>query len=84
MPQVSAGLNIAAINENIRSLEMNSNAVSVNTITVGDPVKDFYKTIYDYLNGSGYNVVYFGYDWRKDNNRDQTMELSKLVPHQRS
>ncbi|MGG6313034.1 OmpL47-type beta-barrel domain-containing protein, partial [Paenibacillus macerans] len=81
MPQEDIEINknvTGQIRDHIRALSMSSNGESKNTITVGEPVGDFYKSIYNYLTNNGYDVVYYGYDWRLDN-RDQINRLSNTV-----
>jgi len=55
------------IGHDIDLLACNDTGYSVNDLIIDSPLDEYYGKLLKSLNNNGFNAVYFGYDWRMDN-----------------
>lgn len=70
---------VTSFSHNYSQTYMNASGSSISKkIIPGLPFQNVYGKLYDVLEAHGYNVYYFGYDWRLDN-RETAKKLKKFI-----
>lgn len=69
---------VSSPREDTRRLQLTKDGEPINELILGNPLSQYYSTMYNELNKAGYDVHYFGYDWRMDND-DSAQKLKEFI-----
>ncbi|MEC0248475.1 S8 family serine peptidase [Paenibacillus chitinolyticus] len=59
--------NVKSLAYDFEQLALNDNGIPKHPLFIDEPLREYYGTLKDDLSRSGFDVVYFGYDFRLDN-----------------